>query len=429
MILKCFSAVLVFGLAACLTASQVEYVEVRVKARGESLQEAVNNALVEAVGRVNGKSIEAMNEVKRLRQSLSVDGEQSKQRASTTRSEYQEAAKGIIASYRVLSEEQKGEMWWEAEVLASVAKFKRPPSANRKRIAVVPLRLARESFRVAGRPVAADEVSRIFLQDLVSQLVQTRKFTVLDKAYLEERHQEKLAALTADTPIEELARLGQEFLADYIMVGTFENLSLTAREHQMQMSGRRVVSREGLVEVGYRILDVATNQIKFADYARVAVDEAGLSRQGAHMGSDRVESAMCMVAAEVIARKILNAIYPILVVAANGPEVTLNQGGDALRVGDRLEVYRRAKKLQDPYTKEFIGYDESRVGMIEIVRVNAKTSLATLVEGESSALAEDMEPRSLVCRPLEASDREAASAARSVRKKHKQKKEEIDELW
>ena len=56
-----------------------------------------------------------------------------------------------------------------------------------------------------------------------SYLVQTRKFTVLDRQYGQTNtEQDRLSS--DDVPITELAKLGQELVADYVLVGTINNL-------------------------------------------------------------------------------------------------------------------------------------------------------------------------------------------------------------
>ena len=50
------SLVLSFGLS--LSSASIDYVSVEAEGRGVSLKEAIDLALTEAIGRVNGKSIE-----------------------------------------------------------------------------------------------------------------------------------------------------------------------------------------------------------------------------------------------------------------------------------------------------------------------------------------------------------------------------------
>ena len=55
--------VLALGVTSVVAATKVTYKTVETKGSGENLQEAINKALVEAIGRVNGKSIDAANQI------------------------------------------------------------------------------------------------------------------------------------------------------------------------------------------------------------------------------------------------------------------------------------------------------------------------------------------------------------------------------
>ena len=60
-------------------------------------------------------------------------------------------------------------------------------------------------------------------QSLVSYLVQTRKFTVLDREYMNDVDNELSMIKNNQTNIEEKVKLGQKLFSDYILVGTLEN--------------------------------------------------------------------------------------------------------------------------------------------------------------------------------------------------------------
>ena len=53
---------LALGVTSVFATTKVTYKTVETKGTGENLQETINKALVEAIGRVNGKSIDAANQ-------------------------------------------------------------------------------------------------------------------------------------------------------------------------------------------------------------------------------------------------------------------------------------------------------------------------------------------------------------------------------
>ena len=86
-------------------------------------------------------------------------------------------------------------------------------------------------------------------------------------------------------------------------------------------------------------------------------------------GATAVGTKLLEVAAERITEAMLDAIYPISLVAIDGDIVTLNQGGDTISSGNLYELYRYGEKIIDPYTKESLGRSETLVGEISVERV------------------------------------------------------------
>ncbi|HAB39822.1 MAG TPA: hypothetical protein DCE52_17800, partial [Rhodobacteraceae bacterium] len=72
-------ACLFIGLSSlCFSNVGVKYETVEAKGWGASEQDAINAAIVEALGRVNGKNISASNQLKSLSQSINNNGQKSR---------------------------------------------------------------------------------------------------------------------------------------------------------------------------------------------------------------------------------------------------------------------------------------------------------------------------------------------------------------
>jgi hypothetical protein len=95
---------------------------------------------------------------------------------------------------------------------------------------------------------------------------------------------------------------------------------------------------------------------------------------------------------------IINAIYPIAILAVNTNTVTLGSGGDEIKVGQRYTVMGLGKNLIDPYTNESLGKEEIPLGEIEITDVQAKTTLAKITKGAPDI--NKQFPQGLIIRPL-----------------------------
>lgn len=406
---------------------QIEYHDVDATGSGTTLNNAINDALAEAIGRINGKSIETQSQLQNV-EVTTVENDNVDYFASEAfQQAVKSATKGAVSSYEVITQSEAQGLW-EVTVSAKVAKYKRSSSANRRRIAVMPLWKSSSEFSVDGNPINEDQVVRLIGQNLVSQLVQSRKFTVLDREFIEETVGEKAMISMGDVPVDEMAKLGQELVADYILVGVLENLSFQTSEIQMRTSGKTLKARSGLVELNYRLIDVPTRQIKYADHARINISESDLQKLDNSLVTNNIESAMTIIAAEAISKKVLNAIYPMLVVSVSGESVTLNQGGDLIAKGDRYEVYKYGERIIDPYTKESLGRNETYVGTIEVTLVNPKMSIARVVESDLE-LSEVFEPKGLVCRPFLDTKSGQSKEVKKIKKSQAKRRESDDEDW
>lgn len=376
----------------------VKYETVETKGWDETEQSAINAAIVEALGRVNGKNISASNQLKSLSQSINNNGQKSRMTQKEMQKAYAEATNGMVASYEVLEVKPVERGQYQALVRAKILKVEVNINDKRKRIGVVPFRLAGIDFLVNDRSVDKQQVNRILGQSFVSQLVQTRKFTVLDREYMAEIVGEKNRVLSgSNASIEDIARLGVELSADYLIVGSLENVNYSTRIVNSRLTGSSSEVGEGNFEVSYRIIDIVTKQIKFADFARLQISRDDIAEIDQSSRLENVDSAMCEIAAERITQKIMGAIYPMLITKVRGNSVYLNQGGDSLSVGDVFEVFEYGERQYDPYTNESLGREEFYIGTIEVRRVNPKSAQANIVEQEID-FAEVFAPKTLVCR-------------------------------
>ena len=107
----------------------------------------------------------------------------------------------------------------------------------------------------SSNPIAiSEELSR----GLSNALVQSRKFTVLDRDYIQERSSEKNILSSWDVPSEELDKLGQELFSDYIVVGTITSANAKEIVRTMRTNNMNLQEKKGLLQVYYRLIDFHT---------------------------------------------------------------------------------------------------------------------------------------------------------------------------
>ena len=414
---------LIFVFAGNIPAN-TEIVKVEVEGIAESLQLAIDRALTEAMGRVNGRSIES-EVLSKTSETLSVKNQTEDYLSST---EYQDKikskTKGVVESYSLISSEQLEKNVYKVVLSVSIIKFKASKSSNRKRIAVLPLRARGGCCQVGTTNINGQSFSEELTAAISSYLVQTRKFTVLDRQYESETNTEQAKLSSDEVPITELAKLGQELVADYVLVGTINNLFLREQQRQMSTVDRTITTIVGNAAVSYRIIDVPTGQIKFSQTLNKNLNGKVKTINDPVQG---VLDTVSIVANDV-GLKILETAYPFIVEKIEGENIVIGVGGDIIQVGQRYRLIQYGKKIVDSYTKESLGRKENIIGMVEITEVTPKMSYGKIINTNKENLESEFKPKSFIIRSL----------PESVQKKNLQKKadekrkeiaEEFDEDW
>jgi hypothetical protein len=405
----------------------VEHKVVQSEGRGDTVGEAITQALIEAVGRVNGKSIENESMLKTSQLYDLRNDEESLAQSEELKERVKTRTKGVVEEYDILKQsDEDGQKVVTLSV--KVLKFVRSQNSNRKRVAVFPFKVSGKPFQVGEEASNPDNIVRKLNQGIATQLVQSRRFTVLDRNYIAEISSEKEMILSGEVATEEMVKLGEDLVADFVLVGTIEDLRVNVRRSLSRLTQRELLKFDGFVNVSYRILEIATRQIKYADVVKLNLGDAELKALAPTLAGDELEFGLIDRASAQVGRKVLDAIYPVLVVMARGDVLTLGQGGEGVRKGDQVEVYQYGERIRDPYTKESLGREEILVAVAEITRVNAKTSLARLVEADID-LEKEFAERKFVCRVIEPDNPLVDPQEKELREEIGNKKKQRDSFF
>ena len=387
--------------------SKIIYVEKQVTGIGENYKMALRDAIKEAISQVNGLTQETTSIIKTIEKTIT-DNEGDDNFSSTDFQEnIKEKSKGSVKSYEILSQGKNLDGLFEVEIKATIAKFALSKDAKRKRIAVLPLRQTIDSSSID--PIKA---SRMLNQSLTNYLVQTRKFTVLDRDFDEEVFSE-LDNLSESANIEDQAKIGQKLFADYILVGRLEAFDIQETEKKYLTSDVIKKVKTGIIDFNYRIIDVPTKQIKYASKIR---EEINLKKQSQPMAFFIEQSSL------KIGQEILYAIYPILIEKIKGDIAYLGQGGMQIEIGDIYDIYEMSDEvIKDSRTGEKLGKMEFKVGEAEIIDKNAKFSIAKINSNDD--LSENFKPVKYYVKPSKEQRKEEKTS------KKKKKKKKIDEVF
>jgi len=357
----------------------------RVACFGLTKQKAVTNALIEAISQVKGVHLESLEVMKSKFQqsSISHNGIDSDRTSTSDESisAISKATKGIIQSYNVIKISKK-ERGYEALVDIKLAVYKAPGISHksRRKIAIMPFYVSKNSFTIGSKNYSSSKISDDISQVLTTNITQSRRFAVVDRTYTRDMAKELGIISSGQTPLSQKVKLGQKLGADYILVGTIKSASMQTYNTRNQLTGEG--SSKSLAEfiIDYRIIVVGTSQIKWSDSTKAILDMSN-SNGSVNMA---LQNAIEKVSSN-ITNSLLGNIYPIRIVQITRTgDIVLNQGGNSIQKGMRLDVMNLGKKIIDPYTKESLGRTETKTAEIEITRVTPKLSYAKVIDGTLS---------------------------------------------
>jgi hypothetical protein len=363
--IKLFIVMILLGCSAFAASAGLTSSLVQSQGSGVTREDAINAALIEAVSQVNGAAIASTVSTSVRESFTETNSGESYDYASEMQEQISKATSGIVKSWSIQSvgPDPQLESFWVAVLNVEVAQYKQSQQLKRLRMAV-------SNFWYQAGGADANDLAmfgKAFARELENLLTQTRKFAMLDRSFQKDQQQERDLISGGGVPTEELAKLGQQAGADYIVVGEVTSAKKSSVKRTMQTTGQEVTVKSAEGSVDYRLIDIATGQVKFAATQRGEVSSTSVG-------------AAARAAAALAAEKILNAIYPITVIAIDDTAITLNQGGDVLKAGDLYQLMLLGDVLRDPYTKERLGRSENKIGMVKITAVQAKMATANIEE-------------------------------------------------
>jgi len=427
----CFAmslALVALASSIALAADKVALIPTEASAWGETQRDATVAALADAVAQVNGRAVAASSSMKRASVEVGVDDESSYAWREELASEVADAMRGVVDSYEILAVEPDGSGWL-VTVKAMVARLVSDGS-RRKPLAIIPFTAGRGEVTIFGQGWDSTEASRILTQLLVDKVTGTRRFAVIDREFVEVTQAEaSLKVANPLTPMTQLLELANRMVAEYMVVGQLESLTATRTSNYIEMQKREIFTDSAAATITFRVIDVGSDQVKYAGTDVFVLADGEVPKSG---GATAVGTRILEIAAEQITDAMINAIYPLLLVAIDGEVVTLNQGGDTIKVGSIYELYRYGDKIVDPYTRESLGRSETLVGEVTVERVNPKTSLARLTNLETEAPLEFSQKAyvlRLKNRQLTSTTSASAAKANEITESIEQKKQKSEENW
>ena len=354
--------------------------------RAPDYSTAVYEALVQAASQVQGVSIkdsrasfiDAMAQLKKSEVGNSDIDEISKALKQSVSAK----TNGRVLSYRITGEKfikdvgTDGQGLWFVELEAKVPgpyTVGLPPD-NRRRMVVMPFRSLTDKVNVFGQDFQMGTTCETIADKLNENLTQTRRFTMLDRAFNAETSAELSRLNLENASAGDLGRFQQLLVTDYMVTGTVKMYPSPVASYN-QWTGTTTANDGPFLEVSYRVILVPTSQLKWAGTIIVPYSACR---------GDSVDTALASgmsVAAQEVSHDIINNIYPMRVTARTTFELVLNQGGVNVREGAVYDVFSRGEAIVDVASGETLGAPEEKIATIQITRSDPKMSYAVVAEG------------------------------------------------
>jgi len=428
--------------------SEIIFKEVTVSGIGQSYEEALNNAFAEAISLVNGKNVQTktiiqvmsggsvpeevaedkekggfladllsdLNQLQETEETKKKKKGKKKDKKISDKVKYSQKylkelideTKGGIKSYKIINKEINANGWHLIEVSAEVAFFNLPKEAMRVRMAAFPFRL----YEIEGDH---ERFQRLLDQNINDYFVQTKKFTMLDRSFIEEVAKEQQIILDGKAPAIEMAKIGNEISADFILVGSVENFNINEKVTKILTSDQEIRRNEASIYMSYRLVDVATKQINYSNTIQYKIQ---LSQN-----SEKPDTEIISKISKILGEEILFSIYPVLVEKVVNGEIYLGQGGSQFTKGEKYEIFQKGEKIIDSYTNEVIGNVETSIGLIEIVSVSSGYTKAKMFSEENN-LPKIIHQGKYIVRPIKQDDVNKEKSFKEKKEKIKKKREE-----
>lgn len=253
-------------------------------------------------------------------------------------------------------------------------------SAARPTLAVLPFTVDRQVVVVTPRAILEGTVesqTSLLTDELIHQLVATRKFDVLERQRVDDLLREKQFQEGDYASPDEAPKLARLLGADYFVLGRLDDMGAETVQKTVPYSSQVRTQQEGFIKVYLRIIDARTGRIVAAERVmQEAVRPLSQPDWPTAKTPDResLGSRLLAATAGTMVSRITDSVFPLRVAQASGRTLHLNRGAESsgLKAGDTLVIIRQGDAIVDQDTGETLGHTETEVGRAIVTEVQAR---------------------------------------------------------
>jgi hypothetical protein len=221
---------------------------------------------------------------------------------------------------------------------------------------------------------------------LIDRLNATRKFEIVGRSDLKEvlREQELAGSGNVATADANAAQAGRLAGARYVLVATIDDFEDSTETMAFTNLNRTGFKRTIRLSTTAKIYDSTSGRLMESANVRLERKDDRMDTDGIRRDAEATDVLLLDItreAAEQIATRVADLVFPIRVLTKRDTQITLNRGdGGGVEVGQLFNVFALGEPLIDPDTQEMLGREEVRVGKVRIVSVQPRFSTAEILE-------------------------------------------------
>lgn len=237
-----------------------------------------------------------------------------------------------------------------------------------------------------------DKLGGAAADEMVTQLLKTGKFSVIERAQLQAILQEQQLGQSGLTNAATAAKVGQLLGAQLILTGSITQFSIERTQLGIRGIGGALSKAESILDV--RLVDTSTGEVLLAAqgsgskrmgggyFKGVSGERTFDAGAAAEALRPAVETVVQKIAAESFkVAAVVPAVAPGQIVGSRDGSFYINKGESAgIKVGQRFTVKHVVDEIKDADGKVLDRVTQS-TGVLEVTQVLSQSSIAKVVEG------------------------------------------------
>ena len=225
-----------------------------------------------------------------------------------------------------------------------------------------------------------------FTAHIVDDLVNSRKFSVLERSRLETIVGELDFGESDYADSQKVVEMGRMLNADYVLVPEIRFLLVRGEAKDIPYLNKKRLTIESSLGTSVRVIDVATSKILSSRISDVRLESRPKGENPPQEAVDLIQEIYETASGDIVSN-LIDVVFPLKVLEVSGDRVVVNRGSDFLSEGDTYTIFKTGRELIDPDTGQNLGVSELETGSVIITRTEDKFSEAKVISNEGEILA------------------------------------------